>query len=202
MVMVEQLSDNELLIILQKDPINAPQAHNEIWSRYHSILCLYAFRLVGDKDDARDIVSEVFLSLWSNRDAERSFIASLKGYLLASTFKSCQNWLRGKSRRITRHKIWAESQEPSPHLDPELSLIHTELIHTLYKGLEKLSPRTKQVIELYLQGLKTEEISAKLAIETQTVLNHKSIAIKTLLPFLNDKTCLLLLLLLGDSFLI
>ncbi|HWW38905.1 sigma-70 family RNA polymerase sigma factor, partial [Pedobacter sp.] len=50
----------------------------------------------------------------------------------------------------------------------------------VYELLEKLPPACKNVLELYVYGLDTKEIAAKLDLSRQTIRNQKSNAINIL----------------------
>src|SRR5690606_17444833 len=76
-------TDGELVALLRKgDAV----AYTEIYSRYNRLLYLFAFRRLGDREEVKDIVHEVFLSLWQNR--ERVNIAYTLGTYLHSAVRN------------------------------------------------------------------------------------------------------------------
>lgn len=56
-------------------------AFKELFGRYYTTLCAFAFRIVKNEESAKDIVQEVFIKLWSNREQLKDI--SLKSYLLS-----------------------------------------------------------------------------------------------------------------------
>lgn len=60
MSVYNELSDNELIKLLQSGDRDS---FNQIYRRYGSLLYIYALKLTDNKDDADDIVQEVFISL-------------------------------------------------------------------------------------------------------------------------------------------
>lgn len=197
--MSENISDHELLTILQTDPDNAEMALTEIYSRYFTLLCVLVFRLVGSAEDARDIVSEVFVQLWAKKDTNGFNIADLKPYLIVSAYNNGLNWKRRSSRRLKRDKEWTEQNLLSPS-SPDNTVIEAEYYQSLYKALEGLTPRTREVFLEYLKGNGTEEISKRLGLDKQTVLNHKTLARQKLISILNNTPHLVFLLALAELF--
>ncbi|SMC88644.1 RNA polymerase sigma factor [Pedobacter africanus] len=56
------------------------RAYTEIFSRYSRLLISHAYRLLGDRDEANDVVQDVMLTLWQKRE-ELEFKTSLSSYL-------------------------------------------------------------------------------------------------------------------------
>jgi RNA polymerase sigma-70 factor (ECF subfamily) len=70
-------SDEELIILLQHGDHNA---YTEIYSRYSGVLYLHAYNKLRNKDEAKDILQELFTTLWINRE-NLSPDTNLAGYL-------------------------------------------------------------------------------------------------------------------------
>jgi RNA polymerase sigma factor (sigma-70 family) len=62
---INQLPDNELLSLLSQG--NA-RAYTEIYDRYNGLLYVFAYKRLNDREEAKDIIHELFLSLWTNRE--------------------------------------------------------------------------------------------------------------------------------------
>src|ERR1700761_5935849 len=72
-------SDEELTVLL-KDGDHS--AYAEIYQRYHGLLFIYANKKLNDKEAAKDLIQEIFLNLWNNRETQN--INELAGYLYRS----------------------------------------------------------------------------------------------------------------------
>jgi len=59
-----QSSDLELAALIANDD---DQAFAEIYRRYKGVLFLHACRMLGDEEEAKDILQELFTLLWLNR---------------------------------------------------------------------------------------------------------------------------------------
>ncbi len=58
----------------------------EIFDRYQALLLAYAFRKLQNREDAEDVVQEVFISIWKNRES-LELKTNLSGYLYKSVLK-------------------------------------------------------------------------------------------------------------------
>ena len=43
-------------------------SYNKLFDRYCRRLCQYVYSLLMDRNDAEDVVQELFLNLWKNRE--------------------------------------------------------------------------------------------------------------------------------------
>jgi RNA polymerase sigma-70 factor (ECF subfamily) len=75
------LNDNDLIAFLKHGD---QYDYTEIFERYPRLLIAHAYRLLGDKDEANDIVQDVLLSLWQKKE-NLSVKVSLSAYLFTAT---------------------------------------------------------------------------------------------------------------------
>ena len=70
-------------------------SYNKLFERYYGRLCQYVYSLLMDKSDTEDIVQELFLNIWKNR--ERIEIKeNVGGYLYKMAKHLELNHLRSK----------------------------------------------------------------------------------------------------------
>src|SRR5262245_31392992 len=77
-------SDSELVVLLSKDD---PRAFTLLYDRYWKILFSIAYNRLKDIQVAEDIVHDVFMSLWHNRntispDALNPYLATAVKYMV------------------------------------------------------------------------------------------------------------------------
>lgn len=170
------LSDLELMNLLKS---GNQDAFAEIYERYFGPLYLHAYKRIRDKDEARDLVQELFSHLWSKRDTLEPR-TSFSNYLYT--------WVRNSILNIIAHKIVEEkylSSLPGWINDAESLTDHRvrerQLAAIIEKEIDALPPRMRAVFELSRKSnMSYKEIAEKLEITEQSVRSHVKNALKIL----------------------
>lgn len=169
--------DDELLI--QEIKAGNMLAFDEVYRRYSKRLFRFAFNLLKLKEDAENIVQDVFLNLWANRHKVEKG-TSLKYYIFAIAYHSSINIIRKKSKESGYLENLRSLQEPTEE-PVDLKLEYKELDEKLKAIIGSLPVRQKEVYILHkVEGLRYLEISEQLGISLNTVENHMSRALKTI----------------------
>jgi RNA polymerase sigma-70 factor, ECF subfamily len=145
------------------------QAMAALFDRYGGVLYAVAYRIVGQRADAEDVVVEAFAQAW--RDAARfeASRGSVAGWLTMIARSRALDATRARSRRdrITATAA-ADLPQSSPAMgewraNPSDSYDHVERRGQVQAALQALSPPQRQAIELaYFEGLSQSEIAARL----------------------------------------
>jgi RNA polymerase sigma-70 factor, ECF subfamily len=145
------------------------RAIGQLYDRYGGVLYAVAYRIVGQRADAEEVVLEAFAQAW--RDAARFETArgSVAGWLTMIARSRALDLARSRSRRerITASAA-ADRPNTSPAMgefrpDPAKALDHEERRRQVRQALETLSPPQRQAIELaYFEGLSQSEIAERL----------------------------------------
>lgn len=140
-----------------------------LYDRYGGMLYAVAYRIVGERADAEEVVVEAFAQAW--RDAPRFEAArgSVAGWLTMIARSRALDLVRARGRRdrITATAA-AELPESPPAMgdwrsDPAGSVDHSERRTAVQDALAALSPPQRQAIELaYYEGLSQSEIAERL----------------------------------------
>lgn len=147
------------------------------FKQHFKALCLHALNFVKDVETAKDIVHDVFLTVWKHKDT-LDFSQSLYPYLLSLTRNRSLNYLHHQ-KVVSRH----EEQEL---LKDELyvatdSQEHEELIAKIMLRIAMLPERCSEVMYLYLvECKKYKEIAEICHISVNTVKGHISSGLKIL----------------------
>ena len=174
--MIRSLPDDELLRRIQ---IDDQQAFSVIVYRYNVRLYRIVYNRVRMEDDAKDIIQEIFISLWNNRHQLQS-AAALYPYLSKSAFYAVIDWQLLHKKNISRHHLLLEKDEPSI-LPVENQVIANELRKELMEEVEKMPDTTKTVFRMSrIEQKSVKEIAITLQLSEQTVKNNISIALKQL----------------------
>ncbi|MCW8133869.1 MAG: sigma-70 family RNA polymerase sigma factor [Planctomycetota bacterium] len=125
--------------------------------RFEGPLVLYAARLTGDAERARDVVQEVFLRLCSQPQRE------VETHLAEWLYTVCRNYaldIRRKERRMIAMNETAEAARSSAP-PPDEALERREAAHEALKMLDGLPDDQQEVIRLKFQhGRSYKEIAA------------------------------------------
>ena len=144
---------------------------DELFKSFNKKIYYFSLSYLKSKEEAEDIVQEVFLSVWKNR-ANLNIQSDFQAYLFTITF----NAIKKRFRKFERERKHLEAYFPSVRLnenDSDAATAYDFLNELLKESLEQLPPRQKEIFLLSKEGgLTAEEIAEKLKISKRTVENH------------------------------
>jgi len=156
-----------------------PAAFAPLYLRYRTPVLAYCLRRLGDPRDAEDVASVVFVkairALPGFHDRDGSFRAWL--------FRIAHNEVVDLYKRRERHPETALSLETARRdggRSPEDAALLADERLRVHQALRSLPERERNVLELRLVGLETDEIARSLDITTQNVRTAQSRAIARL----------------------
>lgn len=170
-----------------------------LFRKYYKILRAYAYRLLGDKNMAEDIVQDVYYELWKKHD-QLEMEDAIKYYLFRSIYTKSINYLNCKE--YTDQETFEQTTEgriqyiylQSQLSDQESYLAYKELQAEINKTINTLPEQCKKVFLLSRKHeLKNREIAERLGISVKTVEKHISKALSILRLNLRDIELILLL---------
>lgn len=147
------------------------EAWRHLYADYYSPLCNYAFKIVQDREQAMDIVQEVFVKLW---EASVSFedMPSFRGYLYKSVHNNCLKLIRNKN--IENQYLIVQDNDKTDYSDREFNVIlEEEIVRKLRSVIDHMPEKRREIMLLCLEEKKVEEISELLNISVNTVKKHK-----------------------------
>ncbi len=188
MALYSSLSDQGLLELLKS---GEEGAFRELFDRYDRLLFIYAYKKLQDHEEAKDVVQEVFIGLWNNRET-LELTGILASYLYTSVRNRALNLFRGK---IVSNKYLASLQHFMDHTETTDHLIRERDIEALIeKEIALLPSKMREVFNLRRKEyLSNKEIAEKLEISEQTVATHIKRALKVLRSRLGIFSCLIFL---------
>ncbi len=166
--------DTYLVSLLQKDN---KQAYKTLFEKYGTRLYLFALKYLKEKEDAKDLLNEVFLALWENRQNLKTN-SSLKAYLFTIAYNNIRQRFLKKIREEKYVQIFAnEYLVDSPKGDEQLD--YPLFLEKLNRIIDMLPPRRKEIFLLsYKKELKNYEIAEKLGLSDHHVKKQLVIARK------------------------
>lgn len=155
--------------------INA-ETFEQLFQEYWKRMYIFALKTMEDEDDAKEIVQDVFKSLWERKD-ELS-IKDVERYLLRSVKLKSLEYIRNKSTRKRHHDV-IQIQTKAMYEDEQLQLKElTSKLNTIVDGLPK---QCRNVFKMSReQGLTNREIAQTLFISERAVEYHISKALLVL----------------------
>lgn len=174
-------------------------AFEELYNRYYVFLCVIAEHIVKNSSDAEEIVSDVFLKLWSIRE-KIEITSSIKGYLIKAVQNTSLNYIErdrfinNNSERLsgTDNKLLAWDSDY-----PLGQLYEKEVIEVLENAISSLPEACRNVFLLSRKdNLKYSDIACKLEISVNTVKTQMKIALAHLRKDMKDYLTFILILIL------
>ena len=147
-----------------------------VFQKYGGLLCNYAYSYLNNRNEAEDVVQDIFLRLLEKENISFSDDTSTKTYLLNSVRNACFNILKRKNpvfytADLINYQI----------IDEEFTSMDENLIFNLQKEIFTLPPQTQKiVIGIFYRNLKYKEIADELNISVNTVKSLLEAAIKKL----------------------
>lgn len=124
--------------------------------------------MIGDTEDAQDIVQEVFIRAYRALDSYRG-TGSPYTYLYSIALNLVRSQWRRRARR-PRDVEYDDHASPGYYPGPESTALSNEQAEMVTKGVRKLSPKLREVVSLfYLSGMSVEDMGEVLGIRTGTV---------------------------------
>jgi RNA polymerase sigma-70 factor (ECF subfamily) len=144
-------------------------------------LCQYAFLFCKDKEESKEIVQEVFIKIWEQRD-QVQIQQLLKSYLYRAVKNQTLNRIRdGRKIRTTNEMPF---QLPLEEDEPQ----HTFSDREIHEAIQQLPNQCRLVFQMKrIEGLSYKEISQRLTLSEKTIENQMGIALKKLRAHLKLK---------------
>jgi len=165
------------------------ETFRELYDSLFPSLVSFTVQLVKDTDEASDIVQETLLVYWNKRN-EFKKLDGVKAFIYAVIKNSGLNYLRSKKVH-SKHLMFIENNETYYFKD---KIIEEETISIIKNALKDLPPRTKNIIELSMNGATNVTIAETLDISINTVKTLKLRAYRILREKLKNHVYILLLL--------
>jgi len=171
-----KLCDSELQHLLI---LGDTYAFTEIYNRYKGVLHQHALNMLRDRDEAKDILQELFTSLWINREST-TMQSNLSGYLYTG--------IRNRVLNLIAHRQ-VESKYISSLGDfinkgefvTDHRVRERQLAELIEKEIDALPPKMRDVFRLSrMSNLSHKEIAEELSLSEQTVRTQVRNALRLL----------------------
>lgn len=146
-------------------------------------LCI---KIMGDKDDAKDALQDVFIKLWTSRESLNN-IKSIESYAKTITRNYCIDKLRNKKTTISVDSV----QLPDDN-DDQKSIIQkeSERLSLVTAAMKSLSDVQQKIFTMRdLERKSFEEISLEIGLTEETIRVNLSRARKKIREIVTNSIC-------------
>ena len=179
-----KLENNEICRIVDGDEI----AFNRFMEHYSSRLYHYTFALLGQKESAEEIVSDVFFEVWKNRKSLAE-IGNMNAWIQTITYRKAISFLRKETGKYELSFDDIEDFIFEPVQSPAEEMISKEEMAKINDAIQQLPPKCKHVFFLAkIDGLPYKDIADMLNISVKTINNHIAFALDEIAKRLNLKS--------------
>jgi RNA polymerase sigma-70 factor (ECF subfamily) len=176
-------SDNELVTELKKGNI---EAFNLIFYAYSSKLYHFAYGYLKSKEDAEEMVQEIFSKIWDKRsDIKEEY--QFRSYLFSIAFNYIKKHFRSKA--LINKYIELSTPDNPETLQIQEDINYASLKLVVDKLVDKMPQKRKAVfVRSRFEGKSSKEISEEMNISQSTVENHLNQALRFLRRHLKSET--------------
>jgi RNA polymerase sigma-70 factor (family 1) len=146
---------------------------------YFKVLSVFAKKFLNDLDLAQDIVQEVFVKFYEQRE-KLEVHTSLKALLYQSVRNRCLDHIRSQQTRSAHHEQILY-QNAGSDIDSTDLIEQAELEEKIYAAIADLPEQCQLIFKMSrLDGMKNQEIADALNLSKRTVETQISNALKRL----------------------
>ena len=181
-------TETELVLALKNNDINS---FDQLFRLYSSRLFFFAKGFLKNRQDAEEIVQDVFIKVWEHR-ADLDEFRSIRSFLFTIAHRAMIDGFRKKEREnLLLKKVKLDQSELDDETQQKLQ--YDSIKEQVDKMVEMMPPKRKLIYKLSREeGLSHQEIADKLNISKNTIENQIAEALKFLRSKLDRDSLLLL----------
>lgn len=153
-------------------------AYKELFFILFNSLTRFATGIVQSKEIAEEVVSDVFVSIWTDR-AKLNAIDDLQLYIFIAVKNNSIHKAKQLQKRTTVSIDEIDVEMESLYQNPEKRLISAESVNRIEAAINHLPQRARLIYKLAKEdNMRYKDIAALLNISVKTVDNQLAIALK------------------------
>lgn len=169
--------DGELVALLAKSD---KRAYSEIFYRYNKLLYSHAYNKLREREDAKDIVSEVFYALWAKREQSLPEY-NLVGYLFIAVRYKIADFLSRKQLKDHYIQSLQNFIDEPKQINTDHLIRENQLRKIIEEEIAALPPRMQEIFRMSrFEQMSHREIAEKLSLSEQTVKDQVKKALRIL----------------------
>lgn len=165
--------------------INKKKSFTAFYEEQYERLFRFALYFIPAHDDCKDIIADVFVSIWENWDYLKK-LENPNSYIYTSVKNRCLKFLKKQNKfeeYISEFHVSLKFDESTPEND----LLTSEMKNIIEDALNELPKRCKLIfLMLKDENLSYKEVATILNISEKTVQAQQIIAKKRLIQLIDD----------------
>jgi RNA polymerase sigma-70 factor (ECF subfamily) len=171
-------SDDSLLDAIRRRDEGAIAA---LYDRYGRLAFGLAYRVVGERNAAEDVVQEAFLSIWRRAASFETARGSVRTWVLSIVHHRAIDRLRGTAGRTRQDAPIEDFERILAIDDPWREVSQVIQRETLQKAIATLPDAQRQAVEMaYFDGFTQQEIATRMDVPVGTVKGRLRLAMQRL----------------------
>lgn len=156
-----------------------------LFERHADKLAAYLYKLTGNREEAKEIVQEIFIKIWLRR-AELPALESIDNYLFILSRNLAYDLFRKKLTQASLKENLARL-DSSAMQQPEEASDFRKLQQLHARAVQQLPPQQQKVYLLSREeGLTHQQIASQIGIAAETVKKHMMAALRSVRTFVRD----------------
>ena len=156
------MNNSELNTLVTQMKAGDRESFNQIFRRSYKPLMRFCFRFIADEDVAAEIVQDLFVKLWTNRE-KLNISSSFDSYMMTSVRNAAYTYINKERAHNEAHQMMVVQE--TDETDPSEQLQSNNLEASYRKILAEMPEKRREVfVASRFEGLKYAEIAEKLNI--------------------------------------
>ncbi|QFT89447.1 RNA polymerase sigma factor SigX [Bacillus sp. THAF10] len=155
----------------------------ELYEKYHQDLYQFLFYMVNNKEQAEDLVQEVYIKVlrsydsFEGKSSEKTWLFSIAKHVAIDSFRKQKGW----KNKLLETFDWNKQQVKDSSPLPEEIALQNEQVQQMYRCLDKCKVDHRLVLVLrYIQALSIQETASVLGWTESKVKTTQHRALKVL----------------------
>jgi len=164
-----------------------------LFARYYGRLLYFAWQYVHDKETARDLVQDAFITYWHKANEVSVEETQIRNYLYVNVRNACLKHIR----HVEVAGKYQDTLKPEPAEEAQGAdrIIRAEVIGEIYRVIDSLPEPYRRISRMsYIEGLKNQEIADQTGVPLNTVKSQKQKALQLIRLKVHPETYVALLL--------
>ena len=160
-------------------------AFARLFHEYHQELGDYVFRLTKSLPLTEEIIQDVFIKIWSQKE-QLNKIGHFRAYLFTMSRNYTLNVMRNEARKALLHQEWITNF--SEYAESETVYDQEKYFLLIDQAVASLPPQQQKAWLMSRQeGLKHEEIALRLQLSKETVKRHITLAMASISNYVKSR---------------